>query len=287
MLHLFSLIYHTREEAAKFFRSDIEVIMRTALLCFSLFITSLSYGKIVETQHFQEIQSHLDSETLVLLDIDDTLLIPVQMLGCDEWFQCRMQKHQQEGATISESLEKSLAEWEAVRHLTQMEIVEQGSEKIVHKLQNQKYMVMGLTTQGLALATRTKQQLMEKGIDLKRTAPSQKDCYLTIGDHGILFRAGILFTSGAHKGKALFGLLKKLEYTPRRIVFINDKASHLRSIEETAKEEGVEFIGLRYAYSDARKAAFNKEIADYQFTHSTFTHLLSDEEARNQLNSRH
>lgn len=41
---------------------------------------------------------------------------------------------------------------------------------------------------------------------------------------------------------------------------------------------GIEFLGLRYAYSDARKAAFCKEIAEIQFTHSSFAHILSDNE---------
>jgi hypothetical protein len=42
---------------------------------------------------------------------------------------------------------------------------------------------------------------------------------------------------------------------------------------------GNKIVGLRYGYSDARKAAFCPEIAELQFTHSTFAHLLSDEEA--------
>jgi hypothetical protein len=205
------------------------------------------------------------------------------MLGCDEWFQRRMFYHQQIGFNASESLEKSLAEWEAVRHLTKMAIVEPGTEEIVHKLQDQGYTVMGLTTQGLALATRTKQHLIDNQINLTQSAPSRNDHYLTIDGHGVLFRSGILFTSGAHKGKALLTLFEKLAYEPKRILFINDKRSHLISIEETAKEKGIEFIGLRYAYSDARKAAFNEEIAHFQFTHSTFTHLLSDEEAKERL----
>jgi hypothetical protein len=252
-------------------------------LSLCLFITTLSQAEVIETQHFKEIQNHLSSDTLILLDIDDTLLIPVQMLGCDEWFQCRLEFHQSQGLSKNDSLEKSLAEWEAVRHLTKMEIVEPGSEAVVAALQKQNYKVMGFTTQGLALATRTCQQLNEAGIDLACSAPSSCDHYLTVGEHGVLFRGGILFTSGSHKGKALFGFLDQLGYFPKRIVFINDKASHLRSVEETAQERGIEFIGLRYAYSDAKKAAFDKKIAAYQFSYSTFTHLVSDEEAKKAL----
>ena len=47
-----------------------------------------------------------------------------------------------------------------------------------------------------------------------------------------------------------------------------------------AEKRGVEFIGLRYAYSDEKKARFSPEIADIQFTHSSFNKILSDEEAK-------
>jgi len=257
--------------------------MRTFILSLSIFLSTCLNAQIIEIKNFGEIEKHVTPDTLLLLDIDDTLLIPAQMLGCDEWFQCRWQHYQNEGFSKSDSLEKSLAEWEAIRHLTKMEIVESGTEEIVAKLQDQKFTVMGLTTQGLALATRTEQQLNENAIDLTLTAPSDHDHYLTVNEHGVLFRNGVLFTSGTHKGKALFGLFKQLGYTPKRIVFINDKATHLQAVEVIAEEQGVEFIGLRYAYSDTRKAAFSREVANYQFLHSTFTQLLSDAQARKAL----
>lgn len=258
--------------------------MRLLFLLF-LFCCSTASCEIVEIKSFKEIHSHLASDTIIILDIDDTLLVPVQMLGCDEWFQSRKRFHQQAGFNPSQSLEKSLAEWEAVRHLSKMKIVEPDTDEIVRKLQED-YYVMGLTTQGLALATRTQQQLIENQINLIQSAPSRDDYYLMIDGQGVLFRTGILFTAGAHKGKALFSLFEKLAYKPKCILFINDKRSHLLDIEETAKEQGVAFIGLRYAYSDAYKEAFDAEIAHFQFTHSTFTHILSDEEARKQLNDK-
>lgn len=253
--------------------------MKKLFLIFFL-ISSFLNAEIVEIKNFSEIYSYVNPNTLIILDIDDTLLIPVQMLGCDEWFLSRLKYYKNQGWTSSNGFEKTLAEWEAIRHLTQMEIVEPGTEKIVKKLQDEGYTVMCLTTQGLALATRTKIQLNENHIDLLATTPSKEDHYLNNDGHGVLFRNGILFTSGSHKGKALFALFDRLNYMPESILFINDKASHLQSIEETAEQRGVEFIGLRYAYSDVRKAAYDEQIADYQFNHSSFSHLLSDDEAK-------
>ncbi|HEY2810962.1 MAG TPA: DUF2608 domain-containing protein [Rhabdochlamydiaceae bacterium] len=253
--------------------------IRILFLVFVTCISSYLRSEVLELQHFREIDAHITPETLIVLDIDDTLLIPSQMLGCDEWFRYRIEKYSKAGMNASSALEKSLAEWESVRHITRMEIVEPQTDAIVRALQEQGYSIMGLTTQGLALATLTVQQLRANNIDLLHTAPCKDDHYFMLSGHGVLLRQGILFASGKHKGEVLFTMLDKIGLSPKRIAFINDKAAHLYEMEKTALERNVSFVGLRYAYSDARKAAFRPEIAELQFSQSTFTHLLSDEEA--------
>ena len=50
-------------------------------------------------------------------------------------------------------------------------------------------------------------------------------------------------------------------------------------VEKSTNARNINFTGLRYSYSDQRVASFCREIAEIQWTHSTFDHLLSDEEA--------
>jgi hypothetical protein len=240
-------------------------------------------AQIIEVKQFADVCPYAKEDVLLVLDIDDTLLIPVQMLGCDEWFGQRKQKYLEEGLDKRQALEKTLAEWLAIRHLTQMEIVEPGSEETLRALQAQGVRVMGLTTQDMALAARTSLHLQEQGIDLKKTAPHQRGLYFEQGAHGVLYRNGVLFTSGAHKGEALFSLLDHIGYHPSQIVFLNDKASHLREVEEIAEKREAPFVGLRYGYSDARKEAFRLDVAEHQFHYSSFAKLLSDAEAMAQI----
>lgn len=253
-----------------------------AVLLAFLTTTCPIFSQIIETAHFRELLDHVTPDTLVILDIDDTLLIPVQMLGCDEWFMHRLKTIEASGLPRGKALDRALAEWEAIRHLTKMEIVEEGSDQIVQQLQNQGYTVMGLTTQGLALATRTVEQLKLANINLFKTAPSSVDHYF-INGHGVLYRKGILFTAGTPKGPALVKLLDLMGVQPKRIVFINDKATHLADVEGSVEQQGIEFTGLRYSYSDARKAKFSVELSSVQFALSTFEHILSDAEAKEVL----
>lgn len=244
--------------------------------------TASIHGKIIETKQFQEIKQYVKPATLVILDIDDTLLLPVQTLGNDCWFQHRKLQHTNAGMSSSQALEKAISEWEAVRHLTGVKIVEEGTDKIIADIQKDKTLVIGLTTQGLALATRTVQQLNSLGIDLTSTAPSKEDVFFT-NKHGVLYRQGILFTSGTPKGEALLRLFDIIDYHPKHIVFINDKATHLADVEQAVMARGIEFVGLRYSIGDERVAKFNPEIADLQWHWSSFDSILSDEDAEQAL----
>lgn len=252
------------------------------LLCLAVLRFSFLQAEIVEVRNFKEITNHITADTLVILDIDDTLLIPVQTLGTDVWFMARYEHHLRTKERLL-ALDRALAEWEAVRHMTDVKIVEEGTDEIIREMQQQNYRVMGLTTQGLALATRTVMQLKSLKIDLFKTAPSTQEVYFINGPHGVLYREGILFTSGTAKGEALVKLLDTIGYHPQHIVFINDKKTHLLDVEKSLIQRKIDFTGLRYSYSDERVASYSPEIAEIQWNYSSFGHILSDEEASSYL----
>lgn len=270
-----------------------------SVYCIALLASQALSAYIIEAPHFSDIKAYATPGTLIILDMDDTLLIPIQTLGSDVWFEYRLKQRKATGMAGDVALEKTLAEYEAIRHLSIMKTVESDTADIVNEMQDQGIAVIGLTTQGISLATRTKQQLQAVNIDLKRSCPDHEDYYFinplglstiysssptsTIGhvnDHrGVLLRGGILFTAGSNKGTALVTLLDHFGISWDRIVFINDKASHLREAEAAVERLGIPFIGLRYSYSDERVRNFRSDIAEVQFQHSTFKHILSDDEA--------
>lgn len=257
--------------------------MKFFIMIYAVLWGSLS-AQIVEVSSFEEVVNHISIDSIILCDIDDTLLIPNQMVGSDEWFCGLIQKHKKEGLSHQESLEKSLDKWEMVRHMTEMQLVEPLTASVVQMMQEKGFCVMGLTTQGFHLERTTNRQLEENGISLYKTAPFADDLYFVKeNERGVLYRKGTLFTGGSHKGESFFAFCEKIGYTPKHIVFINDKASHLKEIKESADKRGVEFIGLRYSYSDAIKANFNMEIAEAQFSRIPHRNIISDEDASEHL----
>lgn len=250
-------------------------------LLFFMVVSVFCNGEIIETMKFSDLKKYITPKTLVILDIDNTLLIPVQELGTDQWFYHRIKYYEKQGLNRTDSLEKALAEWTAIQSVTKVRVVEEGTQDFISGLQKAGYTIMGLTTRGLGLSHRTIEQLKSISIDLSLTAPSQDEVHFMNGGEGILYRKGVLFTAGTNKGQALKRLVDTINYRMENVVFINDKASHIKEIETTCQALGIPFIGLRYGYTDEQVRNFRQDIADVQFEH--FGHILSDKNAEELL----
>lgn len=199
-----------------------------------------------------------------------------QQMGSDEWFFYRFNRYKLHGKGVNEALDLALNEWESVQHLSSVLPVEPETAEIVFNLQN-RYYAIGLTTRGLGLATRTIQQLQSIDIDLSLHPISTNELHFMVNQEGILYRKGILFTAGQHKGECFRKLLEATGFQPERVLFINDKRSHIIPVEEFCQSKGIEFIGLRYGNLDEKVAQFSPELSDIQWQH--YGNLLSDQEA--------
>jgi hypothetical protein len=248
----------------------------TSFILALFFLSNAAKAEIIETKNFHEIYQYIDDETLVVLDIDDTLLVPNQMLGCDEWFINRIKDYKTAGKSFEDALDTTLFEWEGLRSITKMQLVEETIDTIIKDLQSKNIMMMCLTTQRFALAPRTVYQLTQHNINIEKTAPCDKNLYFEMDKLGVLYFDGILFTNGTHKGKTFFEFCNQSNIRPKKIVFVNDKSSHLKEIEDSCAAQGIPFIGLRYGYSDFRKKAFDYETAKIQSQFLNLDGILSD-----------
>lgn len=245
------------------------------LYSFLIIIFSLQ-AEIIDTNSFADLKKYIDQETFVILDIDDTLLIPNQMLGCDEWFCQTMQNRIKEGISKKEALDKTLFEWEAIRSITEMKLVEDSIGETIKEVQDMNISMICLTTQRFALGPRTDYQLKKHDITIKKTAPYSDSLYFNNKNLGVLFFEGILFTNGTHKGDALSKFCNLINYMPKKIVFVNDKLTHLKDIEEFCHANNIPFIGLRYGAADDFRKNFNMEIADKQSSNLNLKKISTD-----------
>lgn len=250
--------------------------MKFKLLLLLTLSFSILSSKIIEINNIDEIKPFLNKKYLIVFDLDNTIMEPVQELGTDQWFCYYFQECIKQGLQKKEALQRALREWSAIQGFTQVKLVETQIRDIINDLQTKNITTMGMTTRDLSLCMCTLDQLRALEINLNKSAPSKKEYYQN-DDGSILFREGVLFTSGKHKGIALWNTLDNLSHKPNAIIFINDKRNNITPVEDECKRRGIEFLGFRYGYLDEKVANFNKHIANIQHKH--FGKIISDEQA--------
>lgn len=81
-----------------------------------------------------------------------------------------------------------------------------------------------------------------------------------------VFKSGIVFTNAVSKGQALKAFLQYAGIRPHKIIFVDDKRKHLKSVEELAKSHNIPFIGIEYtAASNIPTSSLNEKRADLQY----------------------
>lgn len=243
---------------------------------FVFFLSMLSFltAEIREIRTMAELPAYLDEDTVVLFDLDNTIMETAQTLGSDQWFIYRWHYYENLGHRSSSAFENALAEWTAIQNLTKVRLVEKEIASMIADMQASGQVLMGLTTRGMSMALRTIEQLKTLQVDLSKTAPVQEEILFNL-ERGVLFRHGILFTAGTSKGEAFYSFFK--DHFPKRVVFIDDKEKYLRDVEKFCDRMQIPFVGLRYSFLDEKVKSFSPEVAALQWEH--FGSLISDDEA--------
>jgi hypothetical protein len=239
-------------------------------------------AQILESFTLHDVLDHLEDQTLVVLDIDNTLIEPKQQVGSDQWFCYMLKYHRSQGLNDVEALKEVLPLWTKIQLKTEVRTCEPATAFVVRKLQEKNVPVIGLTSRSVALAFRTIDQLDSVGVHLKRSAPHAQDFRLSTEfaahEDPAYYIEGILFCSGGHKGDLLLDFLEHADYNPSKIIFVNDKEKYLVDVEETMeKQVRISYVGLRYGACDERVKNFDPTLAQLQL--QCMKSLLSDEMA--------
>ena len=106
-----------------------------------------------------------------------------------------------------------------------------------------------------------------------------------------MVKGGVVFVGPLNnKASILRALLEKNKLAYDRIIFIDDKAHHVQSMESefghTGDENANKFVGFRYGAADAAVKDFDPAIGQLQWDYLIRQRkVISDEEARKILSS--
>ncbi|MDR3645910.1 MAG: DUF2608 domain-containing protein [Candidatus Babeliales bacterium] len=232
---------------------------------------------IIELGSYNQIEEelcNLDRDTLVLFDIDETLIDAAHMI-------CKLKFIEQKaifdfkylnGLKVSAAFNKALDK----KCLTEPKI-----KDIIRHLQAKKVTVLGLTSrhavdpQANYTAESTYSVLRDLGIDFHND--NFENFNITdIQQIGVdsKFYNGIIFTGGTLKGYALYSFLAQTGLRPKKIIFFDDKLEHLKDFKKMidtvnknnikAGNHGFEFTGYHYKFVENRQDILDEEIVQYQ-----------------------
>ncbi len=270
------------------------------LLALLLFITKIS-AIIVETPNlelFENALENIDQETLVLFDVDETLIVPKDLImrsPVRDIFR-EIAKETINNPDIVD-IEKYGKDYFLGQVLSKVkyEIVDPKIVTIIEALHKRKIKTIAFTkmfigTCGAIPAMEDWRfiQLKDLNIDFSSAFPLFQKIEIEPLDKMIrpaLFKQGILCANGQDKGPVLIGFLRNIDWVPSKVLFIDDRLDYLLNVEESLSNIGIEFVGFHYTAVESFPDIVDRDVARFQLMHLAKTgEWLSDREAAELIN---
>jgi hypothetical protein len=240
---------------------------------------------ILETKNFADIDQYVDDDTLVILDIDNTISETGHgeersLLGSDQWFYAHMQREITKGLDARTALMNTAKLYNAVHEVATVKPVEPVTPGIIKSWQMHGKDVLALTTRGGGIEQATLRQLSSIEVSFDVGKFKDHDFALSQGAKSLALK-GVVFCGGRNKGECLEEYLKVIDYKPKKIVFVDDKYKNIEEVKALCDRLNIPFLGVYYTHL-ADKLDVDLAIADIQA--AKMSSLLTDEEARVLLN---
>jgi len=226
--------------------------------------------------------------TLLVVDVDNTLLDMDTDLGSDQWYRwqsqliatCGNQPMEVATSVPDTSTDASGSCKRSARFGAMLDIqyllfaalpmhALQGMDKTVRGLQSLGFPMIVLTARSPRAMAATRRELLRNGIDMSRTAPLG-DLQLPTPDptRPVQYRDGIAMVSGYNKGERLLELLDALgiDEQVRRIVFLDDREKNVCEMQQAFANtgQGHRIMTLRYDAVRERAVSFLTDPARQQ-----------------------
>jgi FMN phosphatase YigB (HAD superfamily) len=220
-------------------------------------------AEVRETMTMADIETEITPDTLLVFDLDNTLIEPMGNLGSDQWYFFLIRKFETvDHAEHRVAEERAVRLWDALQEQLTVKPVEDLTPLLIRRQQDRGIRTMGLTAREPEVATATLKQLASVGIDLARNTVTTNGVTFEMNAPATL-KDGVLFIGENNsKGPALTNLLARLAIRPAKIVYADDKKKHVDSLERACGAAAIPYAGFRYGATDAKVNQFNHDTAD-------------------------
>ena len=219
--------------------------------------------------------------TLVVFDIDDTLLTATEFFGSDKWYDW------QRGRALSpngqplviEDADKVSCLFDTLGityEIATNRPTQDNMSALVNQVKNDQLL---LTARSGAYRAATKRELSHNGLDFSDKAFTPAD----IGYHydfthdgrtaTVTYVDGIFMVQGMNKGVMLLDLLARTGRSYETVLFVDDKTKNIKNMAFAMQTAGIDFYGFHYVKVD--KTVSLAEVTQAQGAASDLTVLLN------------
>lgn len=267
------------------------------LFFFNGFIQPLP-AAIIEVDELNKIVKKLpkiDQQTLILLDVDYTLIIPKDAIlkPCGQKLARKLVLEILGNNPLNDASKKFANSYYQSQILLQAQssLVDASFPSFVKQLQSKNIPTIALTAAptgnfGVINSIENWRIKALKKLKLDFSLAFPKIRILELAKKGDLnspplFKSGVLFSSQYTKGETLRRFLDRIQWYPKKVVFVDDRMDFLISVQDVLNEMGIEFIGFYYTAAEKVPCYLDEKIAELQFRHLVEHGIwLSDEKAK-------
>ncbi len=227
-----------------------------------LLLACAARADVREISTMSEIRAELTPATLLVFDIDNTLVEPLGNIGSDQWYYYLVKALVRDDKTLTAAAAETKAGeiWTKATKTVTVQPVEAITPALIREQQKRGLKVMALTARDAEDAEATFRQLKDIGVDLTATAPRKED--LATEQKGLYTRGVFFVGDGPDKGKTLVAFLKKIGLRPAKVVFADDKPHHAKNVDAALTAAGIPSVSFRYGATDAKVRAFNEVMSE-------------------------
>lgn len=262
------------------------VLMKTffARICTGIMLASstTSQAEIIQVSDIKVLHQYASPDTLILTDIDHTLLKSATHLASHDWW-----------GHVHKTIDKSTITREQawpvfgpqtiwIMHQVPAQPMQEDTAQVIRQLQDKKIHVMALTARPKSSSycahydRLTRDHLKKIDVDFTLSTLPAELAFTEVETPLWSCCYGVIFTGKVPKGISLVAFLNDHNYKPARVVLIDDLLPQLESMEKALAEVGIEFVGLHYVQTHK---PFDAAIANIQWHALLTTGVVpSDEE---------
>lgn len=265
------------------------------LILILLFFPITLFGKIYEIHNLEPLfddVSHATSKTLVLFDVDDTLIVARDMVlrGPAESFLRNLVAPYIQ----TSSKEKFHRLFSIILLEREISLINPQSLSLIQSFQNKGSKVICLTAlkpgqMGLipSMEAWRKNELKSLGFNFQKAFPRIQELHFeeySSLTHPPVFYKGILASGSATKGEALKSFLNKCDFIPDQVIFVDDKRYQLESVENVLLSLNIPFTGYLYKEVDDLPGTLDERVARFQIEYLIkHEKWLSEKDAKSKI----